>query len=394
MLKDFTIKPTSFLLLPPILFFMVLLAAYAETPYQQFSDQAWSFLHRRLDIPPQPLDTAVVNGKFYWTEGPFPSVILMPFQLLLGPNFRQHMMQALLIIVIAVLLYRLARLKKFSQESSIFLTVAFSLGSSAVWPLMVPAVWFYGQVVTIALLLGVLYERETRQRFWLLGLLLAGLWATRPPAGFIIFPIIFFAFIKYRQLKLTPLKLVGFFTPLVATASLLLWFNYARFGNIFDNGYWMNNIGLPLRPLRLFGLFSLSHIPMNIYWYFLSSYEAVTDGTAHIIFPYIKYSPWGLSFFLVAPFFLYAVTSIRERNAKTRTLWLTIAATLLLDITYSNTGYYQFGARYTVDFLPILYLLLLESLNPPDLTQIQKGIIIVSSWLNMYLLMGPLYFPS
>ena len=140
MLRHFTVKPSFFFLAATSLMFMFILAANTATPYQEFSDLAWSFLHRRLDIPPQLLDTAVVNGKYYWTEGPFPAVVLMPFQLVFGPGFRQHLMQIILIIIIAVLLYRLARLKKFSPENALFLTVVFLVGSSAVWPLVMPSV--------------------------------------------------------------------------------------------------------------------------------------------------------------------------------------------------------------------------------------------------------------
>ena len=234
-----------------------------------------------------------------------------------------------------------------------------------------------------------LYEWDTRKRFWLLGLLLSGLWATRPPAGFIIFPIIFFAVTQYRYLGLTIRKLTSFFVPLGITAILLLLFNYARFGNPFDNGYWITNIGSPLVPLRQFGLFSFAHLPMNVYWYFFASYERVTDGTAHVVFPFITYSPWGLSFFLVAPFFLYSLRNLKKRDIKTRALWLTIATTLIFDMTYSNTGYYQFGPRFTVDFLPILFLLLLEGLPSPNLSPLHKTIIISSALINTYLLLTP-----
>lgn len=376
-----------FLLIPFVIFTAHFVANFTS-PYQQYSEQSWSFLHGRLDIPLQH-DTATFNGKSYWPEGPFPSIIIMPFQVVFGQPFYQGNIQIILIAVISVLLYRLARLKGFGWESAFFLIAAFFMSSPAIWPLTVPAVWFYGQVVAMALSLGVLYEWQTRKRFWLLGLLLSALWATRPPAGFILFPIIFFAATQYRSLELTVRKLTGFLTPLAITAILLLWFNYARFDNPFDNGYWNNDVGASVVPLRQLGMFSLNHLPMNIYWYFFASYERVTDGTAHLVFPFITYNPWGLSFVLIAPFFLYALRSFKKRDIITRAWWLTIAAILVVDMTYYNTGYTQFGPRYTADFLPILYLLLLQSFIPPNLNKLHKTIIIASSFVNGYLLLTP-----
>ena len=380
------------LLVAPLALVLALFVWFATShdvlPYQQFSDQSWSFLHGHLDIPAQ-LDTAVVEGKHYWPEGPFPSLLIMPFQLVFGERWQQSTTQVLLAGLIALLSYRLARLERFDRRDGWFLSSAFLLGSPAVGALAYPVVWYHAHVVATALLLAAVYEWRTRRRYGVLGILLSALWATRPPAGFLVFPVLFAAMREKGDRREIARNWVSLMVPLGLAALGLLWFNYARFGNVFDNGYGTNSAGSVMLPLREIGLFSWRHIPTNLYWYFLASYETVTTDSAHMVFPYVTYSFWGLSFFLVAPFFAYAFRTWREPDVETRALWLTVCAALTLDLLFCNPGYTQFGPRFTLDVLPILYLLLLESFPSHKLSTAQRNAIVASSCVNTYVLLSP-----
>ena len=88
-----------------------------DTPWKHFSDQTQSFLHGRLDANPLDFDKhdyVIKDGKYYWPEGPFPSVLLLPFQFLFGSNFQQGIMQLILIVILLLSLFKLARIKEFN----------------------------------------------------------------------------------------------------------------------------------------------------------------------------------------------------------------------------------------------------------------------------------------
>lgn len=371
-----------------------LFALNLNTPWEHFSDQSQSYLKGRLDVTPLIFDQhdyTLVNGKYYWPQGPFPAVLLMPFQAIFGPNFEQGVMQGILFFTLIVLLYSLLIVKKIDSQSSIFLICAFIVGSPIVGIIIDPKSWFYAQIVAVVLLLALLLELETNRRWLILGVLEGALIATRPTSGFIFLALFILLITQKTNLKPKIKQGLLFFAPIILSAVSLLWFNYLRFGDPLDNGYQTNNVGSFISPLRDIGLFSTQHIPSNFYYYFLISVQPFKNG-AHLIFPYIKYDVWGLSLLLVAPFFIYAFKSLKNLTTYTTLLWITVGITLITQLMYYAPGWYQFGPRYTADFLPILFVLLLYGLNSHKITLTQKIVICLSSLFNLYLLITPLVF--
>lgn len=367
-----------------------------NTPWTHFSDQTQSFLNGRLDLVPLSFDQhdyVIVNGKYYWHQGPFPSILLLPFQSVLGPSFQQGSMQLILIIILSVSIFRLAKLKNFDNLDSFYLTIAFLLGSTVVGLIIDPKSWFFSQVVAVTILSLLILELESFRIWWLIGILESILIATRLTSGLIIFALVFILYKEKSSHDKKLVNLVSFLLPIFISGLCLLWFNFVRFGNPINNGYFTNDIGGYLSPLRDLGFFSLQHFPTNLYYYFLASVEPITSNISiHLKFPFIKYSGWGLSLFLVAPFFLYSLKSLKESSAYLKSLWAVVAITLFTLLIYFAPGWVQFGPRYTADFMPILYLLTLYSLTPPKLTDFQKILIAVSCLFNTYLLSIPYFF--
>lgn len=361
-----------------------------NTPWQHFSDQAQSFLQGRLDVDPNPYDKhdyVILNGKYFWPQSPFPSVILAPFQIIFGPEFKQGIMQLILIIILTFSIFKLAQLKKFNFKSCIYLTSIFLMGTPLAGLIVDPKSWFFAQVVATTLLTLLIAELETKKRLLLMGVLGAAILATRPTAALIIFALLFFI---YKERITNQKKLFNFLSlllPSFVSIFILMWFNYARFGNPLNNGYLNNDVGGFIEPLRNLGLFSLQHIPTNFYYYFLASLDPVFSNISiHLKFPFVKYNVWGLSLFLVAPFFLYSLKSLKKASVYLKSLWIVVGATLLLHLSYYAPGWYQFGPRYTADFMPIIFLLTLNALNPPALTKNQRILILISTLFNIYLL--------
>ncbi len=367
-----------------------------DTPWTHFSDQTQSFLTGKVNVTPLDFDRhdyVILHGKYYWHQGPFPSILLVPFQILSGPSFKQGSMQLILIIILSLTIFRLAKLKNFNNLDSFYLTIVFLLGSPVAGLIVDPKSWFFSQIVAVTVLSLLMLELESFKKWWLIGILAGVLITTRFTSGFIIFALVF---LLYKEKSMRHEKLVNYISlllPIFISGLGLAWFNNIRFGDALNNGYLTNDVGGYLSPLRELGFFNLQHIPTNFYYYFFASVEPITSNiSVHLRFPFIKYSYWGMSFLLVAPFFLYSLKSLRRSSTYLQSLWVIVAVTLFTLLIYFAPGWVQFGPRYTVDFMPILFLITLYSLAPPKLTALQKVLITVSCLFNIYLLSTPYFF--
>lgn len=389
---------------------LLLFKQYSEGVWQHFSIQADSFMLGRLDIVTYDTrDLVLYQGKYYWPQGPFPSLFLIPFKLITFGNFDQIQGQIILLVLLGTGLFKLATIFSYSIYDRIWLVVAFLCGSVALPLVMFPATWFYAQLVTMTLMVYLLLEWIGKKRYLIIGLLFGAIFATRPTAGLLFIPIFLKCLYEIYQVRFNNFKKIFnafvIFIPVAITFILLLWFNFARFENAFDNGYSNNEIEPVSEPLRDIGVFSVQHIPMNLYWYFLASFIPVTGASSNLVFPFISFDPWGLSFFIVSPIFIYALVlfghlfqNLKKQNNhyldsimplshnKLIILWGTIVVTLLILLMYFNTGWATYGPRYTADFLPLLFVILMAAFPGRKLSFRHKLIITFSCLLNMYML--------
>jgi len=134
--------------------------------------------------------------------------------------------------------------------------------------------------------------------------------------------------------------------PLLAFAA---WSNWARFGSPLDFGhahFWNNRVNA---DIRRWGLFSLHYLPKQLHAAF-TRLPLLEDGR-------LTYHPDGMSLLVTTPLFLLLLWP-RLRSRLHPALWLTVAATALPGFLYQNTGYVQFGYRFSLDYTPYLFVLL------------------------------------
>ena len=158
--------------------------------------------------------------------------------------------------------------------------------------------------------------------------------------------------------------------PLLAFAA---WANWARFGSPFDFGHahlWNNRVNADIRQ---HGLFSLHYLPKQLRAAFLRL-PAVEGGR-------LTYHPDGMSLLLTTPLFLLLLLP-RARPRLHLALWLTVALTALPGFLYQNTGYVQFGYRFSLDYTPYLFLLLAVGARPLDRLFWALGLfgVVVNTW--------------
>ena len=374
-------------------------------PEPHFSFLADSFLHGKtylLEYPenhPSSLTDVVSWGnRYYWPEGPFPAVLLMPFVLMsgiFGVLFHQAYLQFFLTILVFLVFFRLGRKLGYSVLESWYIAAAFCFGSMFIGTALVGMSWYFSQITAVLLFSLALLEYFGKKRWWLIGTLFGLLLLTRMTAalGIIFFILDILPGDPSRKKKL----LVSLLVPVLASFCLLAAYNYARFNNPFEQGYSVCALGDPndgtvnaLEANRALGLFSPIHLPANLYHMLLAGPQPVFgEGGSHILeFPYFKLNPWGMSIFMTSPWLIY-LFFLSYRDGFSKRSWLAIVLIALPIIFYYGIGYVQFGYRYALDFMPLMSVLLFKNYREQrgQLSRTFKALIIVSAAFNFYLLL-------
>jgi hypothetical protein len=362
---------------------------------QQFVFLAQSFLHGNLAFMEQPgaswADTTPHNGSYYWPLGPLPAVALMPFELLASSSsviFYQGYLQPLLVLVLLWLVFRIARLTGYDAEDGAYLAFGFAFATAFLGVAMWPWSWQFSQVLTCVLVFGAIAETVGRRRPLVIGTLFALVLATRVTAalGMIWSLGEVLRTTAARREKLRSIVVMGI--PCLVALMLLLLYNHARFGDAFDQGYAKQIVPPHYEAARAQGMFSLRHLPCNLYYLLLASPVAVRHDNISMMLtaPFVVANPWGMSIFLTSTCFLY-LFGLRYPDATSRLLWLAVFVIALPILLYFGVGFRQFGYRYALDFAPFLYYLLLRNhrLQRGKLTPGFKAVLVISAIWNLYL---------
>lgn len=330
---------------------------------------AQSFLQGHLYLAPGSWhnDVSWFLGFPYWAAGPWPAVLAMPgvwFFTLFGWTFHQGYMQLIFLLITLWCLFKLARWERFSLLDAGYFAFAIFIDSPLFHTAAFPSSYYLAHVVTLGLLFWAIYEYLARKRYWFVGVLMGAVLATRATAGL---GVVFFAadiLVNSTDSARDKLRhLMGLLAPVVFTAVLLGWYDYARFGNWLEQGYSFQTLAYAgPSATHAYGLFSLVHLPANLYYLLLAAPLPVFKSLpAHVLtFPYVVPNLWGMSIFITSPYLL-ALFFFRYHDTRSKLLLLTSATVALPILLYYGIGVEQFGYRYALDFLPwLLWLLMRE----------------------------------
>lgn len=379
---------------------------------QQFSDLADSFLHGKLYFRDDILraDSVYFDGHYYWALGVFPAILLLPFVALFnlfGLFFYQEFLFLPLLGLALFLVYKLAKKFDATKNSANWWTLAFLTGTSLLGIATSAMSWFFASLVALVLLLIALYEFFNKKRWWLLGIFVALIFLTRPPAAVAlgVFLALNIFFEKRKALTRNRFSLKNWKTLLQVAVPVLVSFfifgayNHARFGNILETGY-ANQIYINQTRIsnydelaRQQGTFSLKHLPGQLYNIFFSAPTPVYKDKQPPILepPYIKSNTTGMSLFLISPWLLWLFTVKRNRWPRIAVFLIIASAVgLLLNACFFGLGYSYFGLRYSLDFLPFLAcaFFILYFKTHSETTTGMKTLIVISSLFNIYLLLS------
>jgi len=335
-------------------------------------------------------DTALFNKKHYSPHGVLPAVILSPFVLIFGTDFQMRYLSFVLVLIIFIVVYKLNNLLTAGKKNE-SLWLAFFLVFSTVFiaQMFLVNTYSFNKILTIMFLLLALYEFFNRRRFGMCGIYIALAGLTRGSAYlailFFILEILFYD--DHWRIKFK--ELFSLLLPVSVSVLIMFYYNYVRFGNVMETGYALQILVWPFfEKMREEGLFSIKHIPANIYYFLLKGPECILSNPRMMVlnYPYISYNLWGLSIVFTSPLFLYLLFKIKLNNKTIRHALLTIFVIAVCIFSYYGIGYAQFGYTYALDFYPFLYLILALCLAEEGLTKRIKVIILSGFLFNIYLL--------
>lgn len=344
----------------------------AHTQYNHFALLADAWLHGSLSLTGPPPDYAGGNdfaahdGRWWIVFPAFPAAILVPFVKLAGGAARLRDGQVFLFVAgvaPAALYLALERLRELGRSllttpESAVVAGLFGLGT-VYWSTAVQGtVWFAAHVVGAALAALYLLCSLGAARPLLAGLCLGlGFW-TRTP---LLFAAPLFVLEAARAARGEPRAWRGlarrtalFALPLAAALALAIWHNQARFGDPLEFGYKYLTVAWQ-RRIETWGLFSWHYLPRNLG--VLTSSLPFLQPTPGPSAAALQITRHGLALWVTTPLYL-ALLWPRRRATLDWALWLTAALVALPSLLYQNTGQIQFGARFSNDYAPFLFVAL------------------------------------
>lgn len=339
--------------------------------------------------PPSGYDLLLFGGRQYVPGGPLPALVFMPFVWLRGTpaSFPDAAVTSVWgacnVVLVYALLGRLGRWVRVSRGVRLALAVVFGAGTPHWYVASLGTVWFIAHVCAVTFVCLYACEVLGRGRAGLAGLWLGLAGLARPTCWF-AFP--FFVVLaltrereRHREERPT-LELLVFGGVLAACVGLTLLYNFFRFGSLFDFGYsYVDGAEGLIEWQARYGSFNLHFAPRNL-GYMLGGLPDIRPKH----FPWLQPDPMGMSIFLVTPPLLYAFKSVQRRSLAVwlwlaraafhrrstavrlcvlvrffritplvASAWLSVLGVSLPLALYHNTGSFQFGYRYTLDWLPI-----------------------------------------
>ena len=329
---------------------------------------------------------------------PFPAVPMLPFVAIWGLHFNDVLFTALWAGLNPMLLFLLLRalraqgLSRRSDADDLWLTAMFGVGSVYYYCSVVGEVWFTAHVVAVTLSIVYVWASLGARRPALAGLTVALGFATRPP--WVVLPLFLFEAVRVaggreglrtREGRRALVSLLVRFAAPVAIGGVVLGaYNYARFQNPFEFGHRFLPVQWQDRIFR-FGLFNYHFLSRNL----AAALVLLPRIMTH--YPYVRISQHGMSVLVTSPNLAYTVMP-QERTPITKALWITIATTALPSLLYQNSGYVQWGYRFSLDYM--IYFMVLLAIGGRPLTRLFKGLVVVAFAINLFLAIGFDRFPQ
>ena len=346
----------------------------SQTPYYNYLLEAFS--KNRLDLDPihKGFDLSNFNGKWYMYWGLSPSLFILPFYLIWGIKSSDILYTLIAGIVNVVLFFKIIEIvdKYFHLNKSTFIKcfvlINFALISPNFYLSLAGRIWHTNQIIAITYMLLFLFfyfkylENLEKLKFLIISLIFFNLsWLSRTTlvayAILLIYPLIII--FRTKEKKLFVKSTTAIFLISLSAVMIFFTYNYLRFNNPLETGLTYQQSAARFRESTTSSnFFSINNVPHNFYYYFLNPLIFSSKS------PFIKFDPEGNSIFLVYPILIVLLGFLFKKGAiDTKLKYFLLICFALLAINLSafmlffGTGWTQFGNRYFLDVVPILFIL-------------------------------------
>lgn len=379
-LADFVADRGALLLLLALAMAALLLAGLAMQAIGEpggtnsYAALAEAFLDGRLHVDAcMDDDCALYDGRSWVIFPPFPAVVAMPFVALFGPGFSGFILLAALASGVSLVLWwRIFERLSVEPATAVWLVLAIGFATPLYYvTIRGDGVWFFAQAIAFLLVAIAIHEAVRGGSLVLAGICIGLAFLTRQ------FTILYLPFLFALALRpgepLLSLKwphwrrALALGLPVAAALIVYLVYNQVRFGDPLDTGYgyiaaWAaGEDNMISNRLREHGLFSSAYLVFNALYLAVQGFHARFEG------PYLTdlagLDPSGSSLLAASPFVLLAVFAPMRRPVVIGLL--VIAAMVAPMLFYHSNGFSQYNVqRYTLDWLPILFVMLALAVKP------------------------------
>jgi hypothetical protein len=275
-------------------------------------------------------------------------------------------------LILPLCLLMLRRLGKRSLADELWLVAALAFGSVLFFASVQGKVWYTAHVVGVALALIYVWASVDTARPFAAGLAFGAAVLTRTSMAF-MFPL--FAIEWWRGGRDWK-KAAWFLAPVIVWGVLGLLYNQLRFHSPTEFGHTYLALGnhVPVRQQKLIetsGLASLTYLPRNLAVAFLQLPQ---------LFP-LKINGHGLAIWVTSPF-LVLLLAPKTRGPRFWTLWLCVALVAAPSLLYMNSGWFQFGYRFSLDYM--VFLIALLAIGGRAIGRLAKVLIAIAIAVNLF----------
>ncbi len=298
--------------------------------------------------------------RWFVSFPPLPAVLLTPVVAAFGLRTLDTLFWALfaglapaLLFVVLRYLHETGRSTRTEREN-LLVTGLFAVGSVYYFVAVQGTVWFAAHVVATVFVCLYLWCAFGARLPVLAGLALGLAFLCRPTAALLApFFVCEALGAAPRDRRALVRAISTFLLPLLTAALLAMAYNVARFGDPLEFGHRFLQIRWRAR-IESWGLFSTHYLPRNLKVFFLSIPWWLREP------PFVRISRHGLALWVTTPNLLWSLApkTLDWTNAG---LWLSVLATAGATLLYQNTGWVQFGPRFALDYLPLLFVLVIRS---------------------------------
>ena len=332
-----------------------------------FDHLADAFLHGRahLSRPPAVHDLTFRNGRWYVPFPPLPALILLPWIAWRGVERVSTPLVscatgASAVTFVYLLLSSLATggWTGLSMADNLWLTLFFACSTALWWVSVAGAVWYFAQTATVTFVALSVWLTVATGSPWTAGAALGLAMLGRPHVA-LSWPLLVGAAADRLALApggfdLSALAVWGACSavPLLAAVAALLLYNRIRFGSLLDFGYKDELVATGLKgDLQAGGQFNPRFAGRNL-WYMLLAPPRREPERRRLV-P----DPMGMGLLLTTPALVWLCRGT-PWSGLAAGAWIAAGLVVLPVVTYYATGWWQFGARFSLDFLVPLTVLL------------------------------------